>query len=148
MTTPDTSRSVSITKVAPGRYTATNARGGELSFGGGDSDVFTPVELLLAAIGGCSGIDVDMITRKRAEPDSFDVMVRGDVVRDRGGNHVTNIDVAFRVRFPEGHDGDAAREVLDTAIQRSHDRLCTVSRTVERETPVSMRHLDSESHDA
>ena len=48
-----------------------------------------------------------------------------------------NLTVEFTVRFPEGTAGDAAREALPAAMQRSHDRLCTVSRTVERGTPVT-----------
>ena len=44
--------------------------------------------------------------------------------------------MTFRVRFPAGPEGDAAREVLPEAVQRSHDRLCTVGRTVELGTPV------------
>jgi uncharacterized OsmC-like protein len=45
----------------------------------------------------------------------------------------------FRVRFPDGAAGDEARAVLPAAVKRSHDRLCTVTRTVERATPVAYR---------
>jgi uncharacterized OsmC-like protein len=40
------------------------------------------------------------------------------------------------VSFPEGAEGDAARAILPRAVKLSHDRLCTVSRTVEIGTPV------------
>ena len=33
--------------------------------------------------------------------------------------------------FPDGPEGDAAREFLPRAIAMSRDRLCTVSRTVQ-----------------
>jgi len=45
----------------------------------------------------------------------------------------------FVIEFPDGEGGDAARQVLPSALQRSHDRLCTVSRTVELGTPVEVR---------
>ena len=45
----------------------------------------------------------------------------------------------FTIRFPEGEDGDRARRILARSVQDSHDRLCTVSRTVEAGTPVAMR---------
>jgi uncharacterized OsmC-like protein len=45
--------------------------------------------------------------------------------------------VTFRLTFPDGEGGDAARALLPEAVQRSHDRLCTVSRTVELGTPVT-----------
>ena len=94
--------------------------------------------LLLAAIGGCTAIDVDMITTKRVEPAEFHVETTGDKIRDEGGgNRLTNLAVTFTVRFPDGEAGDAARERLPKAVQMSHDRLCTVSRTVELGTPVA-----------
>jgi putative redox protein len=47
--------------------------------------------------------------------------------------------VTFRVAFPAGEAGDAARAVLPDIVRQSHDRLCTVSRTIELGTPVSTR---------
>jgi uncharacterized OsmC-like protein len=138
MAEADRRRSVTVSRTDPGRFRATNVRGGSVEFGTGQDGTFTPVELLLAAIGGCSGIDVDILTRRRAEPDSFEVAVEADSVRDEDGNHLENVTVTFSVRFPSGEDGDAARAVLPGAVQRSHDRLCTVSRTVERATEVSV----------
>jgi uncharacterized OsmC-like protein len=133
----DSHRSVSITRTSAGRYTAVNGRGGTLMFGTGDVDGFTPVELFLAAIGGCTAVDVDILTTRRSEPDSFVVEVGGEKVRDEGGNRMEDLSVTFRLTFPAGEGGDAARALLPGAVQRSHDRLCTVSRTVELGTPVS-----------
>jgi uncharacterized OsmC-like protein len=133
-----TLRSVELTKIGEARYKATNRRGGVLPIGEGDDPDFTPVELLLAAIAGCTAIDVEYITRKRAVADSFDVHVEGDKVRDEDGNHLTNLRVVFDVRFPEGEAGEAARAVLEDAIAKSRDRICTVSRTVALPTPVEM----------
>ncbi|HEX7538130.1 MAG TPA: OsmC family protein [Dermatophilaceae bacterium] len=135
----DSHRTVSITRTSAGRYTAANGRGGTLDFGTGDVDDFTPVELFLAAIGGCTAVDVDIFTTRRSEPDSFVVEVGGDKVRDEGGNRMEDLSVTFRVTFPGGEGGDAARALLPEAVQRSHDRLCTVSRTVELGTPVTTR---------
>lgn len=130
-------RSISLTRDAAGSFTATNARGGTLSFGSGDDDRFTPVELLLTAIAGCSSIDVDILTSRRAEPTQFTVTAAGEKLRDEQGNHMGPITVTFEVRFPDGEDGDKAREVLPDAIRRSHERLCTVSRTVMLPTEVT-----------
>ena len=135
----DSHRTVSITRTSAGRYTAVNGRGGTLDFGTGDVEDFTPVELLLAAIGGCTAVDVDVFTTRRAEPESFVVQVGGDKVRDAGGNRMQELSVTFRLKFPDGQGGDAARALVPEAVQRSHDRLCTVSRTVELGTPVATR---------
>ncbi|SCG64076.1 OsmC family protein [Micromonospora humi] len=137
--TDDTFRSVEIERTALASYTVRNARGGSLSMGSGQGDSFTPVELLLAAIGGCTAVDVDHITSRRAEPESFSVVVSGDKIRDEsGGNRMRDLRVEFTVTFPDGPDGDRAREALPRSLRQSHDRLCTVSRTVELGTPVTV----------
>ncbi len=136
----DPHRAVTITRTSAGRYTAVNGRGGVLTFGTGDVDDFTPVELLLTAIGGCTAVDVDILTTRRAEPESFVVQVDGEKNEGGGGgNRMEELSVTFRLKFPEGEGGDAARALLPDAVQRSHDRLCTVSRTVELGTPVATR---------
>jgi putative redox protein len=135
----DSHRKVAITRTSAGRYTAVNGRGGTLEFGTGDVDDFTPVELLLAAIGGCTAVDVDVLTTRRAEPESFVVQVDGEKVRDEGGNRMDALSVTFLLTFPEGEGGDAARALVPEAVKKSHDRLCTVSRTVELGTPIATR---------
>jgi len=137
MTPDNAQRRVTIDRVRSGKYTVTNARGGTISVGGGDDADFTPVELLLTAIAACTSIDVDIVTSRRAEPDSFQVQVEGTKVRDDKGNHLKDIAVTFSVAFPEGEAGDAARKVLPDIVKKSHDVLCTVSRTVELGTPVT-----------
>ncbi|MCM6774624.1 OsmC family protein [Nocardia sp. CDC159] len=132
----DNSRSVRIERTSTGRYRATNARGGEIVFGSGDDADFTPVELLLAALGGCTSIDVDIATSRHAEPTEFTVTVGGNKVADDLGSHLTDLEVRFHVTFPEGKGGDDARTILPRAARTSHDRLCTVSRTIEIGTPV------------
>lgn len=135
--TPDTYRSVELTKIGANRFKATNARGGETYFGtGGEDPDFTPVEMLLAAIAGCSAIDVDLIAGKRATAESFRVIASGDKVRDEQGNHLVNLSVTFDVTFPAGEGGDAARGVMPRALEQTRDRLCSVSRTVALGEPV------------
>jgi putative redox protein len=132
----DTHRQVSVERVAAGSYTVRNERGGTITVGRGADGEFTPVELLLTAIGTCTAIDVDVLTSRRAEPTAFTVEVGAEKVRDALGNRLTDIAVMFHVSFPEGEAGDAARELLPGAVRRSHDSLCTVSKTVELGTPV------------
>jgi len=139
----DTFRSIELTKIGEDRWKATNVRGGETFIGGGGEDPdFTPVELLLAAIAGCSAADVDAITRKRAAPDSFTVTTSGDKIRDDRGNHLVNLTVTVDVTFPEGEEGDAARAVLPRSLEQTRDRLCTVGRTVQIGEPIAYRLAD------
>ena len=132
-------RSVTVRRVASGRFAVRNDRGGEIEFGTGDGPDFTPTELLLAAIGGCTSIDVDILTSRRAEPESFEVSVDAEKIRDDAGNRLADIIVTFRLAFPRTAQGDEARAVLPDAVRRSHDRICTVGRTVEKGTPIGTR---------
>ena len=131
-------RHVSLRREETGRYRITNARGGTLSVGGSEAD-FTAVELLLAAIAACSSIDVDYVTGRRAQPEAFDVDVDAEKVADEKGNHLDDIVMTFRVAFPDGDRGDAARRLLPDIVRKSHERLCTVSRTVMLGTEITTR---------
>jgi len=135
-------RTVDLVHTGKARFTATNVRGGTIEIGDGvDNDAFTPVELLLTALAGCAGLDLDAILGKRAEFESFAINSRGDKVRDDEGNHLVNLQVTFHAQFAEGEAGDAAREFLPKAMAKSHDWLCTVTRTVELGPPVEFRSV-------
>lgn len=131
-------RSVTLTRTGPSTFEATNSRGGTLpvSGGGSGSSDFTPVELLLVGVAGCSGVDIDLLTSRLAEPETFRISASAEKIRDGDGNHLGPVTVTVEVVFPEGEPGDAARERLPDAVAKSRDRLCTVSRTVQLPTPV------------
>ncbi|MFT3875762.1 MAG: OsmC family protein [Propioniciclava sp.] len=125
---------VTLTRVSEGVYQASNGRGAALTVNGDGN--FSAVELLLAALAGCTSVDVDVMTGRRAEPEVFEVVASGTKSAE-GGNHMTGLQVRFRLRFPEGPDGDKARARIAPAVKASHDRDCTVSRTIELGTPVT-----------
>jgi uncharacterized OsmC-like protein len=139
MTTDSTHRGVRIERTGPTTYVAINDRGGRMTISQGQGTDFTPVDLLLAAIGGCTAVDVDLLTSRRAEPEHFEVLVDAEKVRDGEGNHLTDLQVTFRVSFPDGEAGDKARAILPDVVKKSHDRLCTVSRTIELGTHIATR---------
>ena len=140
---PEPRYRVTVERTAAGTYVARNRRGGEIRFSTGEDGGFAPVELLLAAIAGCSSIDVDTLVTRRAEPESFVATVTGGRDRnDAGASFVTDIDVSFDLAFGEGDGADKARALLPEAVRLSHDRLCTVSNTVQRGTPVAMAVAD------
>lgn len=145
--TDDKLRRVTVERTGTGHFTATNTRGGTIAFGTGSGpggeDEFTPVELLLAAIGGCTAADVDVATGRHAEPTRFTLTVTGDKISDELGNRMADLAVTFSVAFPDGEPGDRARAILPRAVKTSHDRLCTVSRTIEAGTPVAVTVADA-----
>lgn len=131
-----TLRSVELTRTATARYTARNVAGAEIAFGHGEG-LLNPVELLLAAIAGCSSIDVDTVTARSAEPTAFRVVASGNKVVEDGASRVDGLHMSFNVAFPDTEEGRKAAGMVDRLVTLSHDKYCTVSRTVERGTPVT-----------
>lgn len=133
---PDsTLRSVELSRVATGHYRARNAAGAELEFGQGEG-LLSPVELLLAAIAGCSSIDVDTATSRSAEPTDFRVGATAHKVTEDGANRIDDINLSFNIAFGDDDGGRKAASMVERLVALSHDKYCTVSRTVERGTPV------------
>ena len=128
---------VDLTRLDTAVYRATNSAGASIEFGSGE--VLSPVELLLAAIAGCSAVDVDVVTSRRAEPESFDVHVEGDRVNEDGASRLSEVRVGFDLSFPDTPEGNQARKLVDNLIRISHEKDCTVSRTVENPTNVTFR---------
>ena len=138
--TDETLRSVELTRLEQGRYRVTNARGGTLELGQGTTS-------------SCSARSSCCSPRSPAAPRStstssppsapsrprFDVRMSGDKVRDELGNRLVDLLLELDVEFPDDEAGQAAHDVLPRAVRQSHDRLCTVSRTVEIGTPVKVR---------
>ena len=132
-------RSVDVTRVSTGRYAATNARGGRIEFGTGDDTDFTPVELLLAALAGCSSVYVDLVTSRRAEPERFVATASGEkLVDDAGAVRLDDLEVVFDIAFPDDDGGHRAAGLVPRLVELSHDKDCTVSRTIEAGVPVRM----------
>ena len=138
-----TQRKVTLERESEGVYIATNAAGVKLRFGPNADDGFGPVELLLAAVAGCSGMDVDVMTGRRAEATKFEVTSEADYVKNDEGNVLRNITVTFDLEFPEGEDGDKARARIAPAMKSAHEKTCTVSRTLEAGGEVTLRDANA-----
>ncbi|MCW4464303.1 OsmC family protein [Glutamicibacter sp. MNS18] len=124
-------REVDIERIASRTYRATSAEtGASLDFGQGEG-LLSPVELLLAAIAGCSSIDVDAATTRRSEPENFTVKAAGYKVTENGASRMQDISMTFDLKFPDTDEGRKAASMVDRIIKLSHDKYCTVSRTVE-----------------
>ncbi|ACP32372.1 OsmC family protein [Corynebacterium aurimucosum] len=129
---------VDVTRVDTGHYRATNAAGASLEFGQGEG-LLSPVELLLAAVAGCSAVDVDVVTSRRTEPELFGVHVEGTRVNEDGASRLSDVNVEFSLRFPDTDAGRQAQSMVERLVRISHEKDCTVSRTVENPTNVTFR---------
>jgi putative redox protein len=116
-------------------FVARNDRGVEVRMGAStDEGVFTPVELLLAAIGGCNIVTVEPLTAKRGHRlVRLAMTVEADKVERSLLGPVT---VTYDIELPEG-DAEAD-EVFRAVAHRVHERYCTVSRTLQQGTEVRL----------
>jgi uncharacterized OsmC-like protein len=117
-------------------FVASNGRGAELSFGTiGDQTVFTPVELLLAALGGCNIVTVEPLTAQRGHR-----LVRLSATVDAEKikpNRLGTITMTYDIELPPG-DPDAAQVFHDVAL-RVHEKACTVSTALESVTEIDLK---------
>jgi len=94
---------------------------GPAEFGGSDAGS-RPKELLLAALGGCTGSDViSMLAKRRAKLDGFEIHLTG-TEREEHPKIFTDIHIKY-VFFGKGLDpGD-----IEKAIELSTTKYCSVS---------------------
>jgi uncharacterized OsmC-like protein len=118
-----------------GGFVARNGRGAEIPLGsGGEDGAFTPVELLLAAVGGCNIVTVEPLTAQRGHRlVRLAMTVEAEKVEPTLLGPVT---ITYDVELPEGDP--KADEVFRAVAHRVHERHCTVSRSLERGTQVKV----------
>ena len=131
---------VTMRRIGPLHYRATNAQGASIDFGRGEG-LLTPVELLLAAAAGCAAVDVDVVTSRRSEPEHFVVHAEGDRINEGGASRLAELRLAFDISFPDTPAGRQAQELVSRVMKISQSTDCTVSRTVEHPTRVEFTEL-------
>jgi len=93
---------------------------------GGNEEAFRPMQMILAALGGCSSIDVISILKKQhLEP--FDLKVTVDGERDTGKD--VNLFLKVHVHFI--FKGNLPIEKAERAVQLSIEKYCSVAKTLE-----------------
>lgn len=135
-----TLRSVHLVRTGPTEYRAENSRGGVIAFGDGDTTDFSPVELLLVALGGCNALTIEALT-KRAEPTRFDISVEAHKAEHEPiGTHLENLAVTVDITFGSDEAGKKMADRVSGAVEKAH-ALCTVSRTLEQANKVRVMQV-------
>lgn len=124
---------VRVERTAEGGFVARNERGAEVALGGADDEgVFSPVELLLAALGGCELVTVEPLTAQRDHRlAALAARVHAEKVEPTKLGTVT---ITYEVELPK--DDPEAAAVFTAVAGRVHDRYCTVGRALKEQTPV------------
>lgn len=116
---------------------AVNEAGNKIQMDAGPADGghelgFRPMQLLLAAFGGCSSIDLINILRKQREPlNDLKITVTGE--REKGAipSLYTEVHAHFRLY------GNINPEKAERAVQLSVDKYCSVAKTLEKTAKVT-----------
>ena len=93
---------------------------------GGTNQGMRPMQLVLAAMGGCSSIDIINILKKQRQPlKYFKVTITGDREKDVVPSLFTDIHAHFKLY------GDLDPEKVQKAIILGVEKYCSVAKTLE-----------------
>ncbi len=93
---------------------------------GGAGKGMRPMQLLLAAVGGCSAIDIILILKKQKQIiESFEIEVDGEREKIEGYSLFRDICLHFKIK------GQVDLDKAERAVKLSIEKYCSVSKTLE-----------------
>lgn len=99
---------------------------------GGQHQGPTPKPLLMASLGGCTGMDVISLARKmRQEVESLEIILRGSITEEHP-MHYEAIHLIYEFR---GKDLDPGK--LQKAVDLSQEKYCGVSATLREAVKIT-----------
>jgi putative redox protein len=127
---------VSVERAGSYEFLATASSGAQLRMATkGTEGAFSPVEALLAALGGCGAFGVErFLTRRAGEPVRLDIALTGDLESPQS-SRLAGITVTYDVAT---EDGAVPGEPLRDAVRFTHTRSCTVSLALHDGVPVQI----------
>jgi putative redox protein len=123
------------------RFVATDSAGHSLVLdasgkSGGESSGFSPMQLLLIALGGCTGMDVVHIMRKqRQQVNGLEILVSGKRVKEPPRVY-NNIRVEYKIKGK-----DIGENAVQRAIQLSEDKYCSVGATLRAKAKLTSNYI-------
>ncbi len=92
---------------------------------GGNNTASTPMELLLSAFGGCTGMDVISILRKKKQNvNRFEMNINGEKAKEHPFKYTT-VHIEYILTGK-----NISEEAVTRAIQLSLERYCSVAATI------------------
>lgn len=99
---------------------------------GGSNQGFRPMQLLLAALGGCGSIDIVNILKKQKQNiQDIKISVEGEREKDVIPSLFTDIHIHFQLV------GDLDEEKVKKAIDLSVNKYCSVLKTLEKTSKIT-----------
>ena len=119
-------------------FVGTNAAGNSLHLDtgpeeGGNGQGVGPMQAVVMALGGCSGIDIVLILKKQREfPDSFDTTI----TYERDENSTPSLFTHLHVHYE--FTGQLNPSKVRRAVDLSINKYCSVARILEKTAPISV----------
>jgi putative redox protein len=99
---------------------------------GGGNNGMRPMQMLLAAMGGCSGIDVISVLKKqRQELRDIKITITGEREKDAVPSLYTEVHAHFRLY------GNIDPQKAEKAVSLSVEKYCSVARTLEKNAKIT-----------
>ena len=102
---------------------------------GGNNTGLRPMELLLVGLGGCTGMDVVSILRKKKQNlTGLEITVRGQKAENYPKKY-TDINIEFHIK-----GRNISEEAVKRAIDLSMDKYCSVKATLEGSAKITFTY--------
>jgi putative redox protein len=139
----DAWREITVDWCGGGAFLGSNASGGRVQMGViGEQPGLSPMELVLVALGGCTGADVASILEKKRQPlKDLRLQVRGKRAETYPRRY-TEIEVKYLL-WGDGLDEEAVRQ----AISLSEEKYCSVSAMLKTSVTIRLSYQIMESSD-
>jgi putative redox protein len=99
---------------------------------GGGNEGMRPMQMLLAAMGGCSAIDVvNILKKQKQELKDIKVTVTGEREKDAVPSLYTEVHAHFRLF------GNLDKDKANKAVSLSVEKYCSVAKTLEAKAKVT-----------
>ncbi|WP_254090222.1 OsmC family protein [Dawidia soli] len=99
---------------------------------GGGNNGMRPMQMLLAAMGGCSGIDVISVLKKqRQDLRDIKITITGEREKDAVPSLYTEVHAHFRLY------GNIDPQKAEKAVSLSVEKYCSVARTLEKNAKIT-----------
>lgn len=112
-------------------FQASNDRGASIKLGSGLDDGISPMEAVLMAAGGCSGIDVVSMLKKMRQPlEELEISVTGQR-REEHPRYYTSIQINYVFK------GKLEYDKVKRAVELSLDKYCSVTNGLEPKAKIT-----------
>jgi len=99
---------------------------------GGIEAGFRPMQMLMAAVGGCAAIDVvGILQKQRQKLDDLQIEVEGERINVDDYTQFSKVHIHFKL------SGDLDEHKVSRAVQLSLEKYCSVAKTLEKTAKIT-----------